>query len=163
MICPKCKKDVDMLKFTTAGTMCRDCHSAERIGAVAVAGAAICSAVWNGQLLAHPFHMAIYELMGEIEKLPASEQETKVVIMAGELQNRVAALRAEAAKQAKCLREQSAECFPEENGQKHFARLIMEGVADELDAAFNPPNARADLPPTGARQPRSGTEAANGG
>lgn len=42
---------------------------------------------------------------------------------------------------AKCLREQSAECFPEENGQKHFARLIMEGVADELDAAFNPPNA----------------------
>ena len=100
-----------------------------------------CSVVWNGQLLAHPFHMAIYELMGEIEKLPASEQETKVVIMACALQNRVAEMRAEASKQAKCLREQSAECFPEENGQKHFARLIMEGVADELDAAFNPPNA----------------------
>jgi len=100
-----------------------------------------CSAVWNGQLYAHPFHQAIYDLCQEIEKLPASEQETKVVIMAGELQNRVAALRAEAAKQAKCLREQSSECFPEENGQKHFARLIMEGVADELDAAFNPPNA----------------------
>ena len=106
----------------------------------AVAGAAPCSAVWNGQLLAHPFHMAIYELMGEIEKLPASEQETKVVTMAGALQNRLAEMRAEASKQAKCLREQSAECFPEENGQKHFARLIMEGVADELDAAFNPPN-----------------------
>ena len=80
--------------------------------------------------------MAIYELMGEIEKLPASEQETNVVIMAGALQNRVAEMRAEASKQAKCLREQSSECFPEETGQKHFARLIMEGVADELKQAF---------------------------
>jgi hypothetical protein len=44
MICPKCKKDVDMLKFTTTGTMCRDCHNLERTGTVAVAGAAICSA-----------------------------------------------------------------------------------------------------------------------
>lgn len=97
------------------------------------------SVSWNGQLQSHPFHQAIYDLCQEIENLPASEQETKVVIMAGELQNRVAEMRAEASKQAKCLREQSAECFPEENGQKHFARLIMEGVADELDAAFNPP------------------------
>ena len=93
--------------------------------------------------------MAIYELMGEIEKLPASEQETKVVIMAGALQNRVAEMRAEASKQAKCLREQSSECFPEETGQKHFARLIMEGVADELDAAFNPPNDQAQAQPPG--------------
>jgi len=99
-----------------------------------------CSAVWNGQLYAHPFHQAIYDLCQEIEMLPASEQETKVVIMAGALQNRVAEMRAEASKQAKRLRKQAAECFPEENGQKHFARLIMEGVADELDAAFSPPN-----------------------
>jgi hypothetical protein len=27
MICPICKTDVDMLKFTTQGTMCRDCHA----------------------------------------------------------------------------------------------------------------------------------------
>jgi len=86
-------------------------------------------------------HQAIYDVCQAIEKIPvACPEETQAVIMAGELQNRVAALRAEAAKQSKCLREQSAECFPEENGQKHFARLIMEGVADELDAAFNPPN-----------------------
>ena len=42
MICPKCKKDVDML--TTTGTMCHACHNAERTGAVAVAGAATFSA-----------------------------------------------------------------------------------------------------------------------
>lgn len=105
-----------------------------------------CSAVWNGQLYAHPLHQAIYDVCQAIEKIPvACPEETQAVIMAGELQNRVAALRAEAAKQAKCLREQSAACFPEENGQKHFARLIMEGVADELDAAFNPPNGKGKL------------------
>ena len=51
----------------------------------AVAGAAPCSAVWNGQLLAHPFHMAIYELMGEIEKLPASEQDALAALVLEEL------------------------------------------------------------------------------
>jgi len=44
MKCPKCKREVEMLKFTTAGVMCRDCHEAERKGTPAVAGAAICSA-----------------------------------------------------------------------------------------------------------------------
>jgi hypothetical protein len=33
----------------------------------------------------HPAYKAIYELCLEIEKLPASEQQTKVVIMAGDL------------------------------------------------------------------------------
>ena len=28
MKCPKCGNDVDMLKFTTTGTMCRSCHQA---------------------------------------------------------------------------------------------------------------------------------------
>lgn len=74
------------------------------------------------------------------DKVVQLETSSGKILATGQLQNAVAALRAEAAKQVKCLREQSAECFPEENGQKHFARLIMEGVADELDAAFNPLN-----------------------
>ena len=44
MKCPKCKHEVEMLKFTTTGVMCRDCHESERKGTPAVAGAAICSA-----------------------------------------------------------------------------------------------------------------------
>jgi hypothetical protein len=28
MICPRCKADVDLLKFTTSGVMCRKCHAA---------------------------------------------------------------------------------------------------------------------------------------
>jgi hypothetical protein len=34
----------------------------------------------------HPIYKSIYDLCLEIEKLPASEQETKVVVMAGELE-----------------------------------------------------------------------------
>ena len=38
------------------------------------------------------------------------------------------------------------------------------GFANGQRAAMRkPPNAKADLPPTGARQPRSGTEGGNGG
>lgn len=38
------------------------------------------------------------------------------------------------AAQVKCLRRYAAECFPEiENGQKHFVRVLMESVADELE------------------------------
>ena len=44
MNCPKCKREVEMLKFTTTGAMCWDCHEAERKGTPAVAGAAICYA-----------------------------------------------------------------------------------------------------------------------
>lgn len=83
-------------------------------------------------------HKEIYNLCVEIEKLPASEQQTKVVVAAGELQHGITQLRAEAAKQAKCLRKWAAECFPADgNGQVHFARALMEGVAEELDEAFN--------------------------
>ena len=32
MKCPKCKREVEMLRFTTTGVMCRDCHEAERKG-----------------------------------------------------------------------------------------------------------------------------------
>lgn len=39
----------------------------------------------------------------------------------------------------KCLRQYAVECFPEDaNGQIHFARAIMEGVAAELEETFGP-------------------------
>lgn len=46
MICPKCQKDTDMLKFTTTGVMCRCCHASERtaVSCIAVAGESTCSA-----------------------------------------------------------------------------------------------------------------------
>jgi hypothetical protein len=37
-------------------------------------------------ILEHPIYKHIYELCSEIEKLPASEQQTKVVVMAGNLE-----------------------------------------------------------------------------
>lgn len=96
------------------------------------------SVLFDGHIDRHPMHKEIYNLCVEIEKLPASEQQTKVVIAAGELQHGIAQLRAEAAKQAKCLRKWAAEIFPADaNGQVHFARALMEGVAEELDEAFN--------------------------
>ena len=36
-------------------------------------------------ILKHTIHKAIYDLCLEIEKLPASEQQTKVVVMAGDM------------------------------------------------------------------------------
>lgn len=36
-------------------------------------------------ILKHSIHKAIYDLCVEIEKLPASEQQTKVVVMASNL------------------------------------------------------------------------------
>ncbi len=37
-------------------------------------------------ILKHTIYKAIYDLCHEIEKLPASEQQTKVVVMAGNLE-----------------------------------------------------------------------------
>lgn len=36
-------------------------------------------------ILKHTIHKAIYDLCSEIEKLPASDQQTKVVVMASNL------------------------------------------------------------------------------
>lgn len=78
--------------------------------------------------------------MQEIEKLPPSDQQTKVVIMAGALQDRVAALREVAKTNSKMLSHYAEECFPEvTDGKKHFVRVLMESVAEELDSTFNPP------------------------
>ena len=105
------------------------------------------SAVFDGHIYKHPLHRAIYELCQEIEKLPASELETKCVVAAGELQNHVFAMRACAGLHAGCLRRYAAECFPEiTNGQKHFVRVLMESIADDLDENFNPPNVIKDEP-----------------
>ncbi len=43
-------------------------------------------------ILEHPIYKDIYDLCQEIEKLPASEQETKCVIMAGNLEKPAAQL-----------------------------------------------------------------------
>lgn len=58
-------------------------------------------------ILAHPIYQSIYDLCVEIEKLPASDQQTKVVVMASELEKPVAALIAEKdrlARQAAAMR-----------------------------------------------------------
>lgn len=102
------------------------------------------SGLFDGRIYSHPTHRAIYDLMQELEKLPASEQQTKCVTLAGYLQTHVAAMRARAEKLAKCLRDNAADCFPEEGGKKHYARLIMEGVADELDIGFNPASEKCE-------------------
>lgn len=48
-------------------------------------------------------------------------------------------MRAVVAREVKCLRRYAVECFPEvTNGQVHFARAIMEGVAAELEETFGP-------------------------
>lgn len=84
-------------------------------------------------------HRLIYELMVEIEKLPGSVQQTKVVTLASALQDHVATGRCIALAQSRMLRLYGAECFPaDENGQIHFARAIMEAIAGELDEHFNP-------------------------
>lgn len=49
------------------------------------------------QLNDHPLHRSIYDLCVEIEKLPPSEHATKLVTMAGALQQPVASLRADLA------------------------------------------------------------------
>ncbi len=92
----------------------------------------------------HPTHKAIYDLCQEIEKLPASDQQTKVVTLAAKLQDDVVAMRSVADSNSRCLRRLAAECFPEVvDGQKHFARVLMEGVAYDLDVTFNPQKAVA--------------------
>lgn len=94
---------------------------------------------FDGHIDSHPMHMAIYELMQEIEKLPASVQATKCVTLAGELQDRLATLRCIARSNAKMLLHYGAECFPKAaDGKIHFARAIMESAAEELDQAFSP-------------------------
>lgn len=102
---------------------------------------------FDGQLNRHPLHWDIYNLMQEIEKLPPSEQQTKVVTMTGELQDAVATLRDVAKTNAKMLKHYGAECFPEvTDGKKHFVRVLMESVAEELDATFNPQNSALNEP-----------------
>lgn len=99
---------------------------------------------FDGQLNGHPLHWDIYALMQEIEKLPPSEQQTKVVTLAGQLQDAVATLRDVAKTNAKMLTHYGAECFPEViDGKKHFVRVLMESAAEELDATFNPQNAES--------------------
>lgn len=84
-------------------------------------------------------HCAIYLLMGEIEKLPASDQQTKVVVAAGELHHGIAQMRSVAMATVATLKRYAQECFPETpNGKKHFARVIMECCAEELEKEFIP-------------------------
>jgi hypothetical protein len=127
--------------------------SATASGTAPALGLATGSVVFDGRIDQHPMHRAIYELMGEIEKLPGSEQQTKVVTMAWLLHNQVTVMRGCAQGNAKTLRLYGAECFPaDENGQIHFARAIMEAVADNLDEHLNPNsqnNQTRNAPPSG--------------
>tara|TARA_R110000868_G_C10897238_1_gene764049 strand:+ start:1148 stop:1507 length:360 start_codon:yes stop_codon:yes gene_type:complete len=106
---------------------------------VAVGSDGLLGVVFDGHIDRHPMHKAIYDLCVEIEKLPASDQQTKCVIAAGELQNPVAEIRWMAKGWTDCLRQYGAACFPDiVNGQKHFARVLMESVAEDIEAQLNP-------------------------
>ncbi len=96
-------------------------------------------ATFDGRIDSHPLHKAIYDLCQEIEKLPASEQATIAVSAASALQDQVAALRFTVGDNTRCLKRYAEECFPRAaDGKVHFARAIMESVAEDLDAAFKP-------------------------
>ncbi len=96
-------------------------------------------ATFDGRIDSHPLHKAIYDLCQEIEKLPASEQATIAVSAAAALQDQVAALRFTVGDNTRCLKRYAEECFPRAaDGKVHFARAIMESVAEDLDAAFKP-------------------------
>jgi hypothetical protein len=99
---------------------------------------------FSGHLDEHSLHAAIAECCQEIEKLPPSDQQTRCVEMVGRLQHQVATLRAVAAREADTLRIWAEDTFPaNENGQVHFARALMEGVADDLDDEINPKRDRS--------------------
>jgi hypothetical protein len=61
-------------------------------------------------LYKHPIYQAIYDLCVEIEKLPASDQETKVVCMAGALEKPVAELLAQLATEKSARLKAEAAC-----------------------------------------------------
>jgi hypothetical protein len=104
-----------------------------------VSSSAAGSVRFSGHLDEHSLHAAIAECCQEIEKLPPSDQQTRCVEMVGRLQHQVATLRAVAAREADTLRIWAEDTFPaNENGQVHFARALMEGVADDLDDEINP-------------------------
>lgn len=78
----------------------------------------------------HPIHKEIYELCLEIEKLPASEQETKVVTMAGELHK-------SADKLVDALRAIKLTTLTTSHAEKalaHIVRLCIDaGITQKLD------------------------------
>jgi hypothetical protein len=67
----------------------------------------------------HPIYKAIYELCQEIEKLPASEQQTKVVTMAGALEHPVRQLIEEKDKLF-------SQCIEKNEWSEHLAKQICE-------------------------------------
>lgn len=78
----------------------------------------------------HPIYKDIYDLCQAIEKLPASEQETKIVVMAGELEK-------PAAKLLKALRDIKLTALTATDGAKglaHITRLCIDaGIHQHLD------------------------------
>lgn len=68
-----------------------------------------------------------------IEAAGASEQLTKCSVLASELRLQIQREEHRNRTVITTLNEQGAACFPEvENGQKHFARVVMESCAQDL-------------------------------
>lgn len=78
----------------------------------------------------HPIYKDIYELCQEIEKFPPSEQQTKTVTMAGNLQN-------SASKLVTALRDIKLTALTTTNGAKglaHITRICIDaGIVQHLD------------------------------
>lgn len=77
----------------------------------------------------HPLHRSIYDLCQEIEKLPPSDHATKLVVMAGALQQPVAQLRAVHADAADRLAE-----LKRENAALRKQRDEWKSCAERTDA-----------------------------
>ena len=70
----------------------------------------------------HPIYKQIYDLCQEIEKLPASEQATKVVIMAGDFEKPVAKLLS----LFREIKSEALNCQDSQKGLAHIVRLCID-------------------------------------
>lgn len=86
----------------------------------------------------HPIYQSIYDLCQEIEKLPASEQATKVVIMAGDLEK-------PSAQMVNALREikRTVLNMMPQNTQRDLAHIIRLCIDAGITQKMDELNARA--------------------
>lgn len=78
----------------------------------------------------HPIHKSIYDLCLEIEKLPASEQATKVVVMASELHKPAASL-FESLRRIKGV---AVNCTDAQKGFSRIIRICIDaGISEHID------------------------------
>ena len=84
-------------------------------------------------ILEHPIYKDIYDLCQEIEKLPASEQETKCVVMASNLEKPAAQLVGTLREIKRIVLNMMPENTPRD--LQHIIRLCIDaGITQKMDA-----------------------------